>query len=199
MGVIAALGVSASLNLPRPTKKKRFEIYIAAAAGTLIGAKIPVWISYGLSVDTILSGKSIMGGILGAFLSLNLYKYLTHQGDKAFGGRFAIPLAVAVGFGKIGCYFNGCCAGHWFVPVQLVESAFQFSLAAALFLFYRRTHRIDLLFPIYLLCYLVMRFAIEFIRTEPRVLMNLTIYQWLAMIFCPVMIATLKGRRSSNA
>lgn len=199
IGLVAALGVSASLNLPKPSKKGRAEIYIAAAAGTMIGAKIPVWISYGISIETILSGKSFMGGVLGAFLSLNLYKFLTNQRDKALGGRFAIPLAVAAGFGKIGCYFNGCCSGHWLIPVQLAESLFQFTLAGALYLFYRRTQRIDLLFPIYLLSYLVMRFAIEFVRTEPRVLISLTIYQWLAMIFCPVVAYILKGRESSHA
>ncbi len=199
IGMVAALGVSTFLDLPKPTRQKRVEIYIAAATGTLIGAKLPVWISYGISRDTILGGKSVMGGVLGAFVALNLYKFLTHQKDEALGGRFAIPLAVAVGFGKIGCYFNGCCAGHFIVPVQLLESAFQFALAGALYLFYCRTHRTDLLFPFYLLAYLVMRFTVEFVRTEPRVLMSLTIYQWLAVIFFPLILSIAWDRKDRHA
>lgn len=147
----------------------------------------------------ILSGKSYLGGILGAFLALNIYKFLTHQRGQALGGRFAIPLAVAAGFGKIGCYYNGCCGGHAVVPVQLIESAFQFVMAGLLYLFYRRTQRIDLLFPIYLATYLVMRLVIEFVRTEPRLLMNLTIYQWLAVVFLPYILHIIHERKMRHA
>ncbi len=195
IGAVAAFVVSKVLNMPKPDSRKRLDIYIASVAGFIIGAKLPVWMSYGVRPDLLISGKSIMGAMLGAFVALNIYKYFSGQRDEAFGGRFAIPLAVGVGFGKIGCWLYGCCGGNFIVPVQLVESGFQFSMAGLLYLFYRRTGRIDLLFPLYLLCYLVMRFFIEFVRTEPRVLFDLTIYQYLSLLFFPILLSVLHQRR----
>jgi phosphatidylglycerol:prolipoprotein diacylglycerol transferase len=194
-GAIAAFIVSKALAMPKPDGRKRLDIYIAAVAGFLIGAKLPVWASYGMRPDLILSGKSVMGAMLGAFAALNIYKYTTGQRDEALGGRFAIPLAVAVGFGKIGCWFNGCCGGEFIVPVQLFESGFQFVTAGLLYLFYRRSRRIDLLFPLYLTAYLTMRFFIEFVRIEPRLLFGLTVYQYLSLLFLPVLLAILNQRR----
>jgi phosphatidylglycerol---prolipoprotein diacylglyceryl transferase len=195
IGAVAAFLVSKALDMPKPDSRRRLDIYIAAVAGFIIGAKLPVWASYGLRPDLFLSGKSVMGAMLGAFVALNIYKYATGQREEAFGGRFTIPLAVAIGFGKIGCYIYGCCGGNFIVPVQLVESGFQFSMAGLLYLFYRRTGRVDLLFPLYLLAYLVMRFFIEFVRTEPRVLFDLTIYQYLSLLFLPILLSVLHQRR----
>jgi phosphatidylglycerol---prolipoprotein diacylglyceryl transferase len=195
IGAAAGFGVSKALNMPRPTAKKRLDIYIAVLAGFIIGAKLPVWASYGVRPDLIFDGKSVMGALLGAFVALNVYKYLTGQREESLGGRFAIPLAVAIGFGKIGCYLNGCCGGDFIVPVQLFESGFQFALAAALYALWRKTGRADLLFPLYLLAYLAMRFCIEFVRTEPRIFLNLTVYQYLALIFLPVVATIILKRR----
>lgn len=196
IGLIAAAVVAWKLPMPRPPKAVRLPIYICAFIGAILGAKVPIWLSYGLS-GYILQGKSVMGGLLGAFLAINLYKkYSGNSGG--FGGRFVIPLAVAIGFGKIGCYLNGCCGGTLFVPVQLVESVFQFVLAIGLYFFYQRTQRPDLLFPVYLLAYLMMRFVVEFWRLEPRVLAGLSVYQWLAIIFIPVCILIIWRRTHDN-
>ena len=130
-----------------------------------------------------------------AFTAINLYKIFTHQNQSSLGGRFVIPLAIAAGIGKIGCYLNGCCASCCGIPVQLIESVFQIIAAFSLFLFYRRTKRADLLFPIYLLAYLVMRFLAEFIRTEPRVIGPFTIYHILAVIYIPIVFLVLRRRR----
>jgi prolipoprotein diacylglyceryltransferase len=187
IGMIAAFLTAKWLNMPKPSARQQLDVYVAAVAGFLVGAKLPVWVSYGFHPALIVDGKSVMGAMLGAFVALNIYKRLTHQQDEAFGGRFAIPLAVGVGFGKIGCYLYGCCGGSFIVPVQL--------FAAALYVFWRRTGRIDLLFPLYLAAYLTMRFFIEFVRIEPHIALGLTIYQYLALVFLPVFLTILYRRR----
>ena len=194
LGIVVAALIAWQLKMPKIKSPHKQDVYICGVIGMLLGMKLPVLISYGLSSDFIIHGKSYMGAVLGAFLGINLYKLLTHQTQSSFGGRFVIPLAIAVGFGKIGCYFNGCCGGHFFIPIQLLESVFQFLMAGFLYLFYKRTNRIDLLFPIYLLAYLVMRFIVEFIRTEPRVMGPFTIYHILALIFVPVLIVIIWRR-----
>ncbi len=109
-----------------------------------------------------------------------------------------IPLGHA--FGRIGCFFFGCCYGRisdsaiavrfpahspaWYeqvrdgliapsatqslpvLPTQLIESAALFALFAALLALYRR-RRGDTT-AVYLVGYAAIRFAIEFLRGDPR-------------------------------
>ncbi|MBP5296801.1 MAG: prolipoprotein diacylglyceryl transferase [Bacteriovoracaceae bacterium] len=193
-GMLLGLTVGLCLKMPSlPVGHKR-QVYLAGVLGLIIGMKLPVLLTYPWSQDLILNGKTYMGGILGAFLAINLYKHWAKQTPQSFGGRWAIPLAIAAGFGKIGCYLNGCCGGHFFIPLQLVESAFQFTMAISLYVFYKKTERMDLLFPVYLLGYLGMRFIVEFGREEPRILGPFTIYHLLAMIFIPYLIYLIRQR-----
>jgi len=195
IGILAGLLAAKFIRMPKTNTAKDWTVYAVAFLGLVVGAKLPVWISYGFSEGSVVSGRSFLGGILGAFVAIHLYKWLTKRGSETFGGRFVIPLAIAAGFGKIGCFFNGCCGGeHAPFPPQLGESAFQFLMAGVLYLFYKKTNRADLLFPVYLLAYLVMRFFMEFLRCEPRVLFDLTIYQWLALLFAPVVAYILRKR-----
>jgi prolipoprotein diacylglyceryltransferase len=72
-------------------------------------------------------------------------------------------------------------------------------MAITLYVFYLKTKRIDLLFPVYLLFYLLMRFAIEFVRAEPRIWGNLTIYQLLGMAFIPIIAGIIIDRSKAHA
>ena len=190
IGVVAGGGAAWLLRLPRRERRMSLGFFLSAVVGIVVGAKAPLLISYGARpdfqwLDFLLTGKSFLGGVVGAFIAINVYKAATRQMASSFGGRFVIPVAVAAGFGKIGCYFNGCCGGDFAVPPQLVESAFQFCAAVALYAAYRKTQRLDLLFPFYLVSYLVMRFMVEFVRTEPRLAFGLTLYQWIALAVIP--------------
>ena len=196
IGLIAGALVAWKLTMPRPPEVVRIPYYTCAFIGTIVGAKIPIWLSYGFT-NYIIQGKSVMGGMLGAFLAINLYKICSGK-KGGFGGRFVIPLAVAIGFGKIGCYLNGCCSGTLTFPVQLIESVFQFTMAICLYKFYQYTKRADLLFSVYILSYLCMRFSIEFWRVEPRVLFGLTVYQYLALIFIPIFIMIIWRRTHAH-
>lgn len=186
IGIIAGYITFKLLGIKRPKGETLLDMYIVGAIGMIIGVKIPVFILHGISTSTILTGKSVMGGLLGVFIAIHIYKIFSKRKREAFGGGFAIPFAVALGFGKIGCYFNGCCGGHFFIPIQLIESASQFVVAYLLYIFYKKTKRTDLLFPLYMLSYLILRFGAEFIRTPEKLFYGLTLYQWLAAIFLPI-------------
>ena len=178
-------------------------MFAAAIIGGIVGAKIPVWLSYGFSPEYFWDGKSLFGGLLGGFIAMNLYKYTWKITIGGFGDRFVIPLCVATGFGKIGCFFNGCCGGREIgdsvYPTQLYESAFQFVLGAIFYYCFRNRIAIGLWFPIYMISYMSMRFAMEFIRNEPVYAFHLTIYQNLAIIFIPVFCAIVFNRRTHLA
>src|SRR5205085_2379851 len=114
------------------------------------------------------------------------------------GDSFAVPVAVAVGIGRLGCFVAGCCYGTptdlpWGVvfpdvdhlarhPTQLYEAAFHLSAAIGLaWLGYRGLFRGQLI-KLYMITYAVYRFATEFIRPEARLWYGLTGYQWASVV-----------------
>ena len=198
IGLISGVFIAWLLKIKRPENKKLLGMYISGVIGLILGTKIPVFILYGFSYSSIITGKSVMGGLLGTFIGIHIYKYFSNSTGEALGGSFAIPFAVALGFGKIGCYFNGCCGGNFIVPIQLAESALQFIVAIALYVFYKKTNRTDLLFPLYMFSYLIIRFVAEFIRTPEKLFYGLTLYQWLSIIFTPVVCYIILKRINNN-
>lgn len=94
-------------------------------------------------------------------------------------------VALAQGFGRIGCLFTGCCYGipvdgaggifmfvdgEWQnrVPTQLYEALFLFALFAALVAAIAKNKLVDYTASIYLIAYGVFRFAIEYVRDDYR-------------------------------
>ena len=101
---------------------------------------------------------------------------------------FLPGVALAQGFGRIGCFLAGCCygaptqsalgvvfpagsaapAGIPLWPVQLFSAAGDFLLAGLLLLIERKRPRCGLVTGLYLLLYSAGRFLIEFLRADPR-------------------------------
>ncbi len=203
LGVYAAVYVSIKLKIKH--KKQDWPALFCALFGMLLGAKIPLWLSYGFNEQTALQGKSLLGGILGAFIAINIYKFLFKRTSESFGDNFAVGLALGAGFGKIGCFFNGCCGGkEWgflgveHYPTQIVESIFNFIMAGVLYKMFKEGKAKNILFPIYVTAYLAMRFLVEFLRTEPQVFLSFTVYQLAAIIFVPIFLFIIR-RRYVNA
>ena len=141
IGIAAGGVVAFLLRLPKRERKMSLGFFLSAVAGIVVGAKLPLIITHGVHPEILYTGKSFLGGLVGAFIAINVYKLATRQMASSFGGRFVIPLAVAAGFGKIGCHFNGCCGSDTHIPVQLLESAFQFGAAIGLYVLYRKSRR----------------------------------------------------------
>lgn len=102
----------------------------------------------------------------------------------------ALPLGHALG--RIGCFFAGCCYGKpttlpWGVrftdphalvapelmnvplhPTQLYESILNFLLFLLLHYASKRSHKEGKILVLYVLCYAIMRFGIEFLRGDFR-------------------------------
>lgn len=101
----------------------------------------------------------------------------------------AVPsVALAQGFGRIGCFLAGCCygaetnlpigvtfpvgslaeAGVKVLPTQLFSSAFDFVLALILFIFLKKKKNKGNVFALYVILYSIGRFIIEFFRNDDR-------------------------------
>lgn len=161
--------------------------------GGLAGAKVLYWLT---QIENIIQnpkmllnigdGFVVYGGIIGGVFAGCLYcrhkkieflKYLD----------LIIPVvALAQGFGRIGCFLAGCCYGletsGWFgivfpagsfapsgiplIPTQLISSALDFLLFAILIFFSKRKKAEGQVAALYLILYSAGRFLLEFLRGD---------------------------------
>lgn len=208
IAMLSALFVADRLGIRRGFSVKLQKLVIVAAvvaiAFGLLGAALFQafydWIKTGV-FKAFDAGVTFYGGfIFGVASFLGVWfggAKLLKIGDEA-RKRFADMADIAAcvvpmghGFGRIGCFFAGCCYGMptdaWYgvtmngqkvVPLQLFEAIFLFALSLAMYcLFFFRTEkkRVPLL-PIYGAVYGVWRFFIEFFRDDDR---GMTVVEWL--------------------
>ena len=131
------------------------------------------------------SGMVFYGGLYGGLL----FGYLWIRGKRNIispvADVFAVIIPLFHAFGRVGCFFAGCCYGiecrYGFsgrvlssgsseqikrLPVQLIEAVLLLILfAVLLILFCKKTAR-GRLMCIYLLSYAVLRFVLEFFRGD---------------------------------
>lgn len=138
------------------------------------------------------TGATFYGGLIGgavAFLSIYFIVGRIRAREYYLESFFPLisciapAIAIAHGFGRLGCLFAGCCHGKvtdsWcgimmygdmgydrYVPVQLFEAIFLFLLCALLV--YRTINSKKYNFPIYVIAYGVWRFVIEYARADYR-------------------------------
>jgi phosphatidylglycerol:prolipoprotein diacylglycerol transferase len=181
---------------------QRLGLALGAFCGAMIAAKLPFVVSdwRGLLRGSawLENGKTIVFGLVGGYFGVEIAKWALDIRIKT-GDSFAMPVAVGIAIGRVACFVGGCCYGTptslpWGVdfgdgprhPTQLYETVFHLSAAACLLVMERwnlcRGQRIKL----YIMAYLVYRFATEFIRPEPRIWFSLTGYQWACLAWLPV-------------
>ncbi|MCP4024366.1 MAG: prolipoprotein diacylglyceryl transferase [Desulfobacteraceae bacterium] len=174
------------------TPHQRLQNLAGLITGAIIGSKIPVIISYGFHLPVIFTSKSIYGALIGAYIGINISKRV--NGIKTnFGDMYILPLCMGVFWGKFGCYFNGCCASPDY-PIQIWSAGFHLLLFFFFYYLHTKEHLTGGHFALYMILYSLFRFCSEFIRTEPQILFNFTIYQMMAMIITPYFIYVFSQR-----
>ncbi len=188
------------------TPRQRIGLSLGAFCGAMIGGKLPFALAdwHGLLSGRVWfeSGKTIVFALVGGYFGVEFMKRRLGVVVKT-GDGFAVPVAAAVGIGRLGCFAAGCCHGTatslpWGVdfgdgvrrhPTHLYECAFHISAACVLAALKRRGLFKNQLIKLYILAYLNYRFATEFIRPEPVLAFGLTGYQWAALALMPVFAA----------
>lgn len=171
-------------------------------AGTLlcgaVGAKLAtVWRYVAVSGDASIQGmvlrggRSILGGLAGAYVGAHLTKRLVGYSRKT-GDLFAPAVALGMAIGRIGCFLSEqigtpttmpwglrlssatlaripncpyCVSGVALHPSFLYEIAFHLVMFVVLLTYFRPRVTVEGdLFKIYLLAYAVFRFLVEFVR-----------------------------------
>lgn len=184
---------------------ERIGIALGAFCGAMIGAKLPFalanWQDFLEGGLWYASGKTIVLGLVGGYLGVEVTKWSLDIHVKT-GDSFVVPVAAAIAVGRLGCFVGGCYYGTptslpWGIafadgiarhPTQLYEAMFHATAAIVLYVMWRRKMFPGQLIKLYILAYLVYRFATEWIRPEPDMWFGLTGYQWAAAVCIPVFV-----------
>jgi phosphatidylglycerol:prolipoprotein diacylglycerol transferase len=215
---LAALWLSRVKQVRFPAQS--FEVgYIAAL---LFGAGLGAYLFGTLKLS--LSGapgiaRSVEGAIAGGIVAIELYKWI-HGISLRTGARFALPLAIGIAVGRLGCFFAGLddftygtpTALPWAHdfgdgiprhPVQLYESAAMtgFAIFYCLAVQQRNNFVISNGFYVVLAFYGLQRFVWEFLKPYAPVIGPLTLFHLLSLVillYAAVMLVTGPIARSRH-
>ena len=151
------------------------------------------------------SGFVVYGGIVIAVTVTFLYAKLKKFSYLAYLDTLIPFVALAQGFGRIGCFLAGCCygketesflgvifpygsiapSGVKLLPTQLFSSAGDFLLFFGLLLLAKRVRQRGVVGSAYLIAYGIGRFAMEFLRGDDRgvTVGPLSISQFISLFF----------------
>lgn len=208
------------LGEPLPTGRRPWLV-LAAVAGALVGAKTLAWLVDPSSLwaergdpAAWLRGKTIVGGLLGGWLAVELAK--RPLGITApTGDLYAVPLALGIAIGRLGCFLAGledrthgiATTLPWGVdfgdgitrhPTQLYEVGFLIALALLLTAWFGRPHRQGDLFHAFVAGYLTWRFALGFIQPAPQ-FWGLATLQWASLLGLGALAVQRRSRLRSAA
>lgn len=194
IGILAAYIVSdyraKKMNVDR---EPIFNIAIWGVIGGILGAKLLYYITI---IDQIISNPKILlnisdgfvvyGGIIGGILSAFIYCRKAKINFLAYFDLIIPSVALAQGFGRIGCFLAGCCYGEEttskinvifkhsnfapnnvrLIPTQLISSGLDF-LNFVVLIFIAKYKKADgVVAGCYLAFYSAGRFILEFYRGD---------------------------------
>jgi prolipoprotein diacylglyceryltransferase len=179
----------------------RWSVITAAAIGAVIGSRVLFWME---GEGGGLGGKTIVGGLLGGWLAVELEKRRLNIQQRT-GDLFVLPIAIGTAIGRIGCFLSGLPDGTYGIatslpwgvdlgdgvprhPTALYESAFMLVVAAVLPRFARGAQRGDL-FRGFIASYLLFRLAVDSIKPGVAIAWHLTAIQWACIAGLAVQLA----------
>jgi phosphatidylglycerol---prolipoprotein diacylglyceryl transferase len=180
---------------------QRTSVIVGGLAGGLIGAKGLVLLQH---LDLIwgnpqefgmlvLQGKTVVGGLLGAIIGVEITKYWIGV-KQSTGDAFVWPLIFGMMIGRVGCFLTGLSDRTYGIattlpwgidfgdgvlrhPTQLYEILFLFLLFCILQLRSRYKARSGDLFKFYTIGYLSFRFLVDFIKPDFHPILGLSAIQ----------------------
>lgn len=154
-------------------------------------------------------GMVFYGGFIGALIALAIYLRIAHKENKdLIMNLFSVSVPLFHTFGRIGCFFGGCCYGiesKWGIiitdnilypavngvrrlPVSLIEAGANFLLLVFLLVIFKRTNGKISLIYVYMFFYSIIRFTLEFFRGDEirGIFYGLSTSQWISIILFTV-------------
>lgn len=168
-----------------------FAVVVGCVLGAAIGNKLVFWIEwphlwaqYGHDMQAWARGQSIVGGLLGGLIGVELAKLLAGIRHST-GDQFILPLIAGTVVGRIGCFLAGLNDGTYGVssslpwavdfgdgiprhPTQVYDMLFVLGWGGLLLhLRSSLAHKPGLAFKFYLAGYLVWRLLVDAIKPVP--------------------------------
>lgn len=224
--VMIAIGfiVSMALCLLKAKKEKKngdiiTDLGLIGIVGGFLGGKILFLIvsikdviaypKYYLGIPGIFSGFVVYGGLIIGLLAIFIYTRIKKVDCFEYLDFIAPFVAMAQGFGRIGCFLAGCCyggptdsflgvvfpegsiapAGIKLWPTQLFSSAGDFLICGILLLFSMKNKKKGNVCILYAILYSVGRFIVEFFRNDLRGNVGtFSTSQFISLIILPIAI-----------
>ncbi len=237
--IISSYIIGLYLTVPIGKKYGLLKEYILVAGsfcalGLLIGAKILYMLTnlpdfvknqelYAnntlyQNLEYLFSGYVFYGGLIGAIIGLYIYCHIFKFNFGTFINVLTPLIPFTHAFGRIGCFFGGCCYGIEYnglghidfaynelsphlhevsrFPVQLLESILNLILFIFIYRYSRKVQPVGKTLGIYLVFYSIIRFLLEFLRGDVirGFLLGLSTSQWISLILLPLGIYLFKKR-----
>jgi prolipoprotein diacylglyceryltransferase len=198
----------------------RWSLTAAAILGALIGSRALFWLEDPRQTLAhldrpffLVGGQTIVGALAGGWLAVEWQKRQLRI-DAPTGDLLAVPIALGIAIGRLGCFLSGLPDGTYGLPTSLpvgidlgdgiprhpaalYESIFMFALAWVLSRAHRRMRKGET-FLLFIGVYFAFRLLIEFLK--PRVpLGGLTAIQWTALAGIVVAAGIARYRRQMGA
>jgi phosphatidylglycerol:prolipoprotein diacylglycerol transferase len=178
----------------------RWWVIAAAFVGASLGSRLlaslenpQLLLNASTATAALLGGKTIIGGLIGGLIAVEWIKRRMGETQRT-GDLFAVPLAVGIAIGRVGCFLTGLDDGTygsatslpWGVdfgdgvrrhPTQLYEVLFCLGLAVFLWRLMRRPHVQGDAFKVFMVGYMGWRFAVDFVKPGIS-LAGITTLQW---------------------
>ncbi|MCL4383866.1 prolipoprotein diacylglyceryl transferase [Patescibacteria group bacterium] len=166
-----------------PIKSNRFVFGLLLSA--LVGARayhvLDYWRFYSVHPMEILftwkGGLGIYGALLGGLTFILLYSFIKHRSSLRLLNSIAPDLPLVQAIGRWGNYFNHEVYGPAGQPVWLYESLGCLGIFLLLKIFPQNP------LPKYLLSYGLLRFFLEFWRTDTWTIHSIKIAQLISLVF----------------
>lgn len=141
-------------------------------------------------------GLIFYGGVIGSFVAVILFFKCKKLPVFKMLDFFLPYVSFIHGFGRIGCFLNGCCGGKvcdfpWAVqfpnalyrvhPAQLYEAFLDFVIFFILTRFHDKNHRDGKVAVLYFMGYSILRFFVEFFRDGNASAAGLSWNQWTSI------------------
>jgi len=179
-------------------------VVAAAIGGAAVGSRVLYWLENPAltlarwhDVSYLLGGKTIVGGLIGGWIAVEVAKRALGITSRT-GDLFAVPLAVAIAIGRIGCHLTGLAdqtygtptSLPWGVdlgdgvnrhPAVLYESAALLILAVMLVRMQRRRHAAGDVFKAFMAGYMTIRVVVDAVKAGPALMFGITTIQIAAL------------------
>lgn len=188
------------------SQEQRLVVLVGATVGALIGARLlaslenpGLWTTEGTHWWQLFSNKTLVGGLLGGLIGVELAKYwkgiTTSSGDL-----FVFPLMLAMFVGRMGCFSMGVLEDTFGItsnlpwamdlgdgmlrhPVTLYEMLYLCLVAAFIFWIEKKGKlQNGYRFKLFMIVYLAFRLALDFIKPTHSLFIGISAIQWACAI-----------------